>query len=65
LYRTGEFYDLTVDPFEQHLLPRDALTGEAKKSAVELQAVLDQFTNARPVELDLAFESASARKEKK
>ncbi len=65
LYRTGQFFDLTVDPFEQHLLPRDSLTGEAKRAAVALQAVLDQFTNARPVELDLAFESAAARKEKK
>ena len=65
LYRTGQFFDLTIDPFEQHLLPRDSLTGEAKKAAIELQAVLDQFTNARPVELDLAFESAAARKEKK
>ncbi len=65
LYRTGEFYDLSVDPFEQLTLPRDSLTGEAEKAAVELQGVLDQFTNARPVELDLAFESAAARKKKK
>ena len=32
------------------------------KAASELQKVLDQFTNARPAELDLAFASDTKRK---
>ncbi len=65
LYRTGEFFDLTADPFEQKKLSRDSLTGEAAMAAVELQGVLEQFTNARPAGLDLEFESAADRKAKK
>ncbi len=62
LYRTGEFFDLASDPFEKRPLDRDSLSNEAKKSATELQKALDQFTNARPTELDLAFESNTKRK---
>lgn len=65
LYRTGDFFDLTSDPFEQHPLDRDSLSSEAMKAASELQKVLDQFTNARPAELDLAFASDTKRKANK
>lgn len=56
LYRTGEFFDLAADPFEQRPQQREALSGEAAKAASRFQKVLDQFTNARPAELDHAFE---------
>ena len=36
-----------------------SLSREAMKAASELQKVLDQFTNARPAELDLAYASLS------
>ncbi len=64
LYRTGEFFDLAVDPFEQHSLAKSSLTGDAEKAAGELQKVLDRFADARSPELDLAFEKASARNAK-
>lgn len=62
LYRTGEFFDLVTDPFEQRPQKRDALSGEAAKAAGKFQKVLDQFNNARPAELDRAFESATRGK---
>ncbi len=67
LYRNGEFFDLAVDPFEKHPLNKDSLSGAAKMAVAELQKVLDQFSNARPAELDLAFAPAAERnaKEKK
>jgi arylsulfatase A len=65
LYRTGEFFDLAADPFEQRPLQRDALSGEAAKAASRFQTVLDQFTNARPVELDRAFEPTKRGKARK
>lgn len=64
LYRTGELFDLASDPFEKHPLDRDSLSKEAKKAAIELQKVLDSFTNARPAELDLAFASEAKGKAK-
>jgi arylsulfatase A len=56
LYRTGEFFDLVADPFEKQPLKLSALSGEAATAATKLQKVLDQFTSARPVELDRQFE---------
>jgi len=60
LYRTGEFYDLTADPFEEKPLTVASLTGAAAKGAKKLQGVLDQFKDARPVELDRQFERSIA-----
>jgi arylsulfatase A len=61
LYRTGEFFDLAADPFEERALSRSDLTGSAADAAARLQRVLDQFANARPAELDRAFlESTTA-----
>lgn len=62
LYRTGEFFDLTADPFEQNSLKKGSLSSGEQKAAAELQKVLDRFANARSPELDLAFEKASASK---
>lgn len=53
LYRDGRFYDLRQDPFEQ-APPIQA--GELHAAAAaKLQAVLDRFAEARPVDLDNAF----------
>ena len=59
LYRTGELYDLQADPKE-----KSPLTGELPARA-KLQAVLDQFKDARPVELDRQFEQSGTGKPKK
>lgn len=56
LYRSGEFFNLAADPFEEQPIQRSALTGDAAKAAAKLQQVLDQFARARPVELDRQFE---------
>jgi arylsulfatase A len=50
LYRSGELYDLQADPMEK--IP---LTGHQPARA-KLQAVLDQYKDARPAELDRQFE---------
>lgn len=55
LYRTGEFFDLVSDPFEEHGLTGSDLSGDAKREKEELRAVLDQFQNARPESLDQQF----------
>jgi arylsulfatase A len=59
LYRTGELYDLQADPKE-----KSPLTGELPARA-KLQAVLDQFKDARPAELDHQFEQSAPEKPKK
>jgi arylsulfatase A len=56
LYRTGALYHLATDPFEQKLLERDARSEAAATASAKLQKVLDQFKDARPAELDRAFE---------
>jgi arylsulfatase A len=59
LYRTGDLYDLQADPKE-----KSPLTGEHPARA-KLQAVLDQFKDARPAELDRQFEQSGDGKPKK
>jgi arylsulfatase A len=59
LYRTGELYDLQTDPKE-----KTPLTGEQPARA-KLQAVLDQYKDARPAELDRQFEQSAPVKPKK
>ena len=51
LYRDGNFYDLTADPFEKSPLKVATLAGEAAQAARALQSVLDQYADARPAEL--------------
>ncbi|WP_425614199.1 sulfatase-like hydrolase/transferase [Anatilimnocola sp. NA78] len=58
LYRTGEFFDLQADPFEQKPLERSSLTERGRAQAAALQKVLDQFTNARPAQLDRKFQAS-------
>lgn len=52
LYRSGELYDLQADPLE-----KIALTGEHTARG-RLQAVLDQYKDARPAALDRQFQEA-------
>jgi arylsulfatase A len=52
LYRSGELYDLKADPKE-----KAPLTGNQPARA-KLQAVLDQYKDARPAELDRQFETS-------
>lgn len=56
LYRTGEFFDLRADPFEERPLSREGLSAAAAEAATKLQAVLDRYAGVRPAELDEAFE---------
>ena len=69
LYRTGEFFDLTEDPDEQNAMEIRTLEGAAAASVSELKSVLDQFKDARPIELNQQFKQSgnannSARKKK-
>ncbi|MDZ4402489.1 sulfatase-like hydrolase/transferase [Prosthecobacter sp.] len=59
LYRTGELYDLQSDPME-----KTPLTGDQPARA-KLQVVLNQYTEARPAELDRQFETATPKTPKK
>lgn len=52
LYRSGAFFDLETDPDEERPQDPAALSGEAAARAARLGAVLQQFEDARPVELD-------------
>ena len=65
LYRTGELFDLAADPFEKQALNRNKPQGQETPAALKLQRVLDQFSSARPVELDRAFEQMNSDKPKK
>jgi arylsulfatase A len=57
LYRDGGFFDLKNDPEEKTQLSADS------PAAVKLKQALDQFQNARPTELDRAFEQSGKGKE--
>ena len=59
LYRSGEFFDLSKDLEEKHPLAVASLDGKAAAAAKMLQGALDQFKDARPSELDRAFEQAN------
>jgi len=64
LYRSGEFFDLRNDGEEKRPLTVASLEGEAAASAKLLRGALDQFKDARPAELDRAFEQTSQGKAK-
>jgi len=65
LYRNGEFFDLSKDLEEKQPLTVASLTGEAAAAAKLLQGALDRFKDARPAELDRAFEQANKDKPEK
>ena len=56
LYRSGELYDIQSDPKEKSPLTDD------QPSRAKLQAVLDQYKDARPVELDREFKDSNQGK---
>lgn len=55
LYRDGRLFDLTADPFET---AAPLAPGEAPEARARLEAVLLQYTGARPESLDRAFREA-------
>ncbi len=62
LYRSGEFFDLQEDLDEQNPLKKPHLSGQAAQAYAKLQKVLDQFTNARPEELDQQLSAKASSK---
>ncbi len=61
LYRGGQFFHVSTDPLEKEPLAPDALPADAAAAKQKLQAVLDQFKDARPAELDRQFDTSSAK----
>ncbi len=55
LYRTGQFFDLVNDRFETKDLNQGRLRDDASAAREKLKAVLEQFDDARPAELDQQF----------
>ncbi len=55
LYRTGELFDLRIDPDEKHPLQSGVSDENAVSAVKKLGAVLEQFRDARPPELDEQF----------
>jgi arylsulfatase A len=64
LYRTGNFYDLSVDALEKNDLSAKPLDSRAVNAKTKLQSVLEQFQDVRPVTLDRQFEQSFASKPK-
>jgi len=62
LYRDGRFFNLAADPDETAPLAVARLEGEAAAGAKKLQAVLDRFNDARPLELDRRWEPSAKGK---
>ena len=58
LYRTGEFYDLTRDAGEKNNIASKVLDEPAATARKKLERALDQFTHARPAELDRQFDES-------
>jgi arylsulfatase A len=56
LYRTGQFFDLSADPFEKTPLDLASLDDKQKNAQSKLQTVLAKFDNARPAALDQQFQ---------
>ena len=64
LYRTGQFYDLSIDEMEKQDLNATAFSNEATAAKAKLQNVLDHFKDARPVKLDEEFQTSVKGKDK-
>jgi hypothetical protein len=61
LYRSGRFFDLAADPLEEHPRQVDEVTGAEAEVARKLQAVLDEYADARPSEVQAAAVAASEK----
>ncbi len=65
LYRSGRFYDLKKDPFEEQSAKHLAdLSGAEAEAAAKLKAVLAQYATARPAEFVAKSEQAAKNREK-
>jgi len=64
LYRGGRFFNLVSDPEEKQPRQVADLQGAAAEAARKLQAVLDQYTDARPPEVDAAAAEAAVETER-
>ncbi len=62
LYRTGQFYDLSTDELEKQDLATTSLASKAAAAKAKLQTALDHFKDARPPELDQAFQASGKDK---
>jgi arylsulfatase A len=62
LYRSGEFFDLDLDPGERSPLDRAALAGDAARAATRLREALDRFSGIRPKALDKPGKAARGGK---
>ncbi len=62
LYRNGNLFDLKADPDEKNPLDGNALSTSAQTAKKSLQAALNQFTNARPEQLDRQFKESRKKK---
>ena len=60
LYRGGRFFDLVADPQEKQARQVADLQGTDGVVALELQAVLDQYADARPSDVKRATANAAA-----
>lgn len=61
LYRSGEFFNVATDLLEKEPLAPATLSADAAAAKQKLQAVLDQFKDARPAELDRQFDTSAAK----
>lgn len=58
LYRTGQFYDLSLDADEEQDLQAKELDEDTLKAKTKLQGVLEHFKHARPAALDRQFKQS-------
>jgi arylsulfatase A len=63
LYRTGEFFDLAVDPLEKQNLDVNKLSDVQTKAKTKLAATLEKYKDARPAALDDEFKKKGPAKE--
>lgn len=62
LYNDGRFYDLATDRLEQKPLPTESLGESAVAAKRKLHDALARFDDARPAELDRAFDAKKPAK---
>jgi arylsulfatase A len=65
LYRDGRVFDLRSDPFEEHALSADDLSGPDSDEVRMLQAAINQYADARPANLLASSEVKKNKANKK
>jgi arylsulfatase A len=65
LYRSGEFFDLSTDPFEERPRQVAELAGAEAEAARKLSQTLDRYADARPAEVTAAAAAAKPEKSQK